>query len=114
MKELFTIAKDAEIPDIILESGNISVPAKDKLFIYIFNLRILNFFVFFVFSLIIGGDAGNGFVKDGHYFVTNHGKHTEVSELIWKINKFQADSLFITHPMAIIAAIIANLKNRNK
>jgi hypothetical protein len=60
------------------------------------------------FSLIdeeehLGGDASSGYSKDGHYYVTEHGKSKEVSESDWRHNKKHAHSVLITHPLAILS-----------
>ena len=40
----------------------------------------INFFWFFAESAALGGDALNGYARDGHYYVASHGSYTEVSE----------------------------------
>lgn len=40
----------------------------------------LNFFVFIYGSLQLGGDALNGYIQAGHYFVCAHGSCTEVTQ----------------------------------
>jgi hypothetical protein len=44
-------------------------------------VAIPSFGIYCVFSLIIGGDAINGFSSDGRYFVSSHGNDTEISGL---------------------------------
>ena len=41
---------------------------------------------FFVFSMIVGGSAVNGYQEAGKYFVGEHGTYVEVSETIWIIS----------------------------
>jgi uncharacterized membrane protein len=67
---------------------------------------IINFVIFVVVAIIIGGDALNGHEAAGHYYLANHGKLTEVSNLVFVYRKIHATSLFITHPLAMIAGII--------
>ena len=60
------------------------------------------------FSLIneeehLGGNASNGYSKDGHFYVTSHGKLKEVSEADWNHNKKHSVSVMITHPLAILS-----------
>ena len=43
----------------------------------------LNFVVFFIVALVIGGDAVNGKVVAGHFYLSDHGKPTEVSEAVY-------------------------------
>jgi hypothetical protein len=55
-----------------------------RLFIVFVFLAIANFIVFAIVAGRIGGDAIDGGIVAGHYFVEEHGKYTEVSESIWK------------------------------
>jgi hypothetical protein len=67
----------------------------------LFLIGIANFFWFFVESLSLGGDALNGYVRGGHYYVASHGSYTEVSAAAWNWSRVHALSLFVTHPLAI-------------
>ncbi len=64
------------------------------------------FILFFIVSLIIGGEAGNGFVKDGQYFVSEHGKITQVSVVVWYISKILGDLVFFLMFSAIFSKIL--------
>jgi hypothetical protein len=72
----------------------------------VFTVAIINFAVFFVIAIIIGGDALNGHETAGHYYLANHGALTEVSYFVFIYSKIHAISLFITHPLAMIASIV--------
>jgi hypothetical protein len=61
-----------------------------------------NFLSFFVESTHIGGDALNGSIRDGHYFVVSHGSSTEVDRATWEWSRIHALSLFVTHPLAMV------------
>jgi hypothetical protein len=69
-------------------------------------VAILNFVVFVLVALLIGGDAINGNETAGNYYLANKGKLTEVSYLVFTYSKIHAISLFITHPLAMIAGIV--------
>jgi hypothetical protein len=69
-------------------------------------VAIINFAVFFVIAILLGGDAINGNETAGHYYLANHGTLTEVSYPIFIYSKIHTTSLFITHPLAMIAGII--------
>jgi len=62
----------------------------------------INFFWFIAESSSLGGDALNGRVVDGHYFVCAHGACREVAQGIWEWNRLHAVSVWITHPAAIV------------
>jgi hypothetical protein len=68
-----------------------------------FVIGFANFMWFFAESVNLGGDALNGFVRDGRYFVVSHGAATEVSKATWEWSRFHALSVFVTHPLAILA-----------
>jgi hypothetical protein len=68
-----------------------------------FFIGFANFAWFFIESVNLGGDGLNGYVRDGHYFVVSHGAATEVSRATWEWSRFHAMSIFVTHPLAILA-----------
>jgi hypothetical protein len=74
---------------------------------------LANFIVFFVVAVVLGGDAINGKTDGGRYFLANHGRLTQVSRGIFEYSRYHAISLFITHPMALLAAWRAKATTRN-
>ena len=46
-------------------------------------LVMINFFIFVFTSVYLGGDALNGHIEAGRYFLCAHGHCTEVSSSIW-------------------------------
>lgn len=73
-------------------------------------LCIFNFVGFFVGSMMIGGSAANGFKEDGRYFVSEHGKNTEVTKQIWNYSLWHSRSLLVTHPLAMILMLVLGAK----
>jgi hypothetical protein len=69
----------------------------------IFCLGFINFIIFFILAMYLGGDAVNGRIYHGHYFLMSHGRYTEVSKSVFDYSKWHVYSLWITHPMAILA-----------
>jgi hypothetical protein len=63
---------------------------------------MINFIWFFVESAGTG-DGLNGFVRDGHYYVSAHSVDTEVSQTAWEWSRAHATSVLITHPIAMVA-----------
>jgi hypothetical protein len=55
-------------------------------------LVTINFFTFIAASVHLGGDALNGYIKAGHYFLCAHGRCTEVSSSIWRYSWWHAVS----------------------
>ena len=53
-------------------------------------LALLNFFTFVAVSQIFGGDALNGYIQMGKYFVRAHGSCVHVSPEIWQYSYWHA------------------------
>lgn len=70
-------------------------------------LAFVNFLAFFLIALYLGGDAWNGKVDGGRYFLMSHGKYTEVSQAVWTYSWWHVISVCITHPLAFVGAFIA-------
>src|ERR1700744_5102614 len=68
------------------------------------GVAILNFAAFFIMAVYLGGDAINGMIKDGHYYLGEHGRYTEVTEAVFNYSRHQAYSVFVTHPVGMAAA----------
>jgi hypothetical protein len=66
------------------------------------GIGLANFLVFWVVAVFIGGDALNGYMSDGHYFLASHGRFTEVSGAVFTYSKWHATSVFFTHPLAML------------
>jgi hypothetical protein len=49
-----------------------------------------NFFAFVLGSMYFGGDALNGYVKAGHYFLCAHGSCIEVAPSVWTYSYWHA------------------------
>ena len=49
----------------------------------VFQMACLNFGVFILIAILIGGVAESGSVTNGHYYVINHSKFTEVDKWTW-------------------------------
>jgi hypothetical protein len=67
-----------------------------------FIVGLANFFWFYIESVNLGGDALNGFIRGGRYFLVSHGASTEVSRATWDWSRLHATSVFVTHPLAIL------------
>ena len=69
-------------------------------------LAILNFLGFIVSSQYLGGDALNGHVQNGHYFLCAHGSCAEVSQTLWTYSYWHALSAKIGILLVIVEAAI--------
>jgi hypothetical protein len=63
-------------------------------------LALVNFLVFVAVAVPLGGDALNGTVRDGHYYLMQHGRYTEVSRPVFIYSAIHTLSLFVRHPWA--------------
>ena len=66
-------------------------------------VAIVNFIAFVIIAILIGGDTVNGKIESGHYFLASHGGLTEVSARVFTYSQWHARSLFVTHPLGMIA-----------
>jgi hypothetical protein len=72
----------------------------------LFVLGGLNFAVFWMMGVAIGGDALSGSVQNGHYYVATHGRFTEVSPALWNFSYYQALSLWVTSPGVMLTLLV--------
>ena len=72
----------------------------------IWALGLLNFIVFVIVSSLIGGDAGNGKIVGGHFYLASHGKLTEVSETVFTYSLWHGRSIFVAIPLSMIAGLL--------
>lgn len=52
-------------------------------------------------SIVIGGDALSGFAKDGEYFVSDHGKYTQIDIITWYLSRTLGLGTLVFIPLAI-------------
>ena len=81
---------------------------------FLFWLSILNFVVFAAIAVSLGGDALNGTLRDGHYFLMEHGTYTEVGRPVFIDSTLHTLSLFITQPTGIVVAMIARFRAQER
>jgi hypothetical protein len=65
---------------------------------------IANFVIFWSVAVWCGGDALNGKIVAGHYFVGSHGRYTEVTKAFFDYSRLHALSATITMPLAMLCA----------
>ncbi|MGI4717993.1 MAG: hypothetical protein ACRYF6_06445 [Janthinobacterium lividum] len=66
------------------------------------TLAVVNFVSFFVGCLYLGGDALNGKIEDGHFYLSDHGKLTEVSKGIYRYSQVHGASVFALIGLTLI------------
>lgn len=66
-------------------------------------LAVINLICFFGGAVYLGGDALNGKIEAGHFFLSSHGKLTEVSEEVFRYSKLHGLSVFLLIGLALAA-----------
>jgi hypothetical protein len=61
---------------------------------------LLNGIIFWHVAVYLGGNAISGKIEHGRYYLSSHGKLTEVSPAIWQYSYAHTISTWITHPLA--------------
>jgi hypothetical protein len=79
-----------------------------KYFAYILiAVGILNFTTYLIILLVFGGDAINGKVEAGKYYLCEHGRYTEVSRSVFEYSRFHTYSVWITVPLGMLGICLA-------
>jgi hypothetical protein len=67
----------------------------------------LNFLVFAAISMYLRGDALNGKIEGGRYYLGGSGFGlTEVSQGVWQYSRCHAIAMIVTHATALVAGAI--------
>jgi len=82
--------------------------------IALFVLGFLNFASFFAVALFLGGDAINGKIEAGRYYLCSHGRYTEVSQSVFNYSKLHVYSVFITHPLGMLGGLFLYREHQKK
>jgi hypothetical protein len=84
---------------------------RGRAIVYLFGMLlffggVLNFVIFWHVAVQIGGDAVSGKIEDGRYFVSSHGRLTEVSSETWRYSYAHKVSTWITHPLGAVGLLL--------
>jgi hypothetical protein len=71
------------------------VSAMRKLATVLGALWILNLVVYIGVAVLIGGDAINGHIDSGHYFLATHGRLTEVTRATFEYSRWHTYILWV-------------------
>ncbi len=87
-------------------------PLLSKLYLVVVMLALLDFILLFAFSIYIGGDAVNGKIENGKYYVWGYkyqdgvkGFH-EVSRTIFDYSKWQVYSVGATWTVMLLGTVL--------
>ena len=81
-------------------------------------LAILNFFVFLGLSAHLGGDAVNGKIETGRYYLCGWNAHTgtrsytEVSAAVFNYSRMHVYSIFVTWPIMFAWSLALRARER--
>ena len=78
-----------------------------------FWVALGNFALFAAIAVPLGGNALNGTVRNGHYFLMQGGVYTEVSRPVFIYSTIHTLSLLITAPLGIAVTVAARFRARN-
>jgi hypothetical protein len=66
-------------------------------------LWVANFFWTLSLSAQYGGGALNGFVRDGHYYLGQHGAYIQVSQATWELIRLHELGIWLGAPLVIVS-----------
>ncbi len=69
-------------------------------------LGVMNFLLFIIFTLLLGGDGPNGKIEAGHYYLGSHGTYTEVMYPIYFFSRVQGILFFVSWPFVLVASLM--------
>ena len=74
--------------------------------IVVFVLAWVNFTVYWIVGVCLGGFANIGRVEIGKYFLGSHGRYTEVSEAVFRYSRIHGQSTLITHALMFASVLL--------
>lgn len=80
-------------------------PKSKRIFYSTLIIAAVNFALFFLIALAIGGDAVNGKTEGGKYYLANHGKYTEVSPVLYWYSFIHVITVLCTHVAALVVGL---------
>jgi hypothetical protein len=88
------------------------------LFTSVFTAVLINFILFIIISVFIGGDAINGKAENGQYFLWGYSAqkgekgYTEVNKGVYDYSRWHAYGVMVTWPFGMAAAILRERTKR--
>src|SRR4051812_26095174 len=83
-----------------------------KVFIVLAVLAPFNFLLYAVIADNIGGDAINGKVDAGRYYLGSHGQYTEVSRAVFTYSKFHTYAVWANYLLFFISGAVLEIRRR--
>ncbi|RFP15051.1 MULTISPECIES: hypothetical protein [unclassified Duganella] len=79
----------------------------EKFRVFAGNFTFLNFLAAILGMAYFGGDALNGKEENGHFFLSYHGKLTEVSENVFIYSQYHCASIFVSIGIVLILHLMS-------
>ena len=70
---------------------------------WIFGIALVNFAVFWLATVYLGGSAIGGKFEGGHFYLSSKGRYVEVSQSAFTFSRWHAYTMFGTHALAFAA-----------
>lgn len=86
-----------------------AITKRERLFLLV---AAVNFIVFVVAIYALGGDALNGFTRDGRYYLSLKGTSTEVSRGVYLYSMAHGIGMFVMNALAVVIGFNARRRAR--
>ncbi len=87
-----------------------SVHKPESLVKKIIKITLINFTIYTVIAIIIGGDAVNGYARDGHYFLRLGGYINEVGYPLFLYSKIHTYILITNYALFLLFMVYYYIK----
>jgi hypothetical protein len=82
----------------------------DRILFWVRVVAIVNLALLAFGATLLGGDAFNGYVEGGHYFLGTAGKFVQVSRNVWMYSYYHVIANFVTGGLAVAALTVIPLR----
>lgn len=80
-----------------------------RILLIIFNCYFGYFIIFAVMTMILGGDAINGYKDASNYYLGDHGTYTEVNRHFWNMSYVMTIVLWFFAPIGMVSILMYNM-----
>ncbi len=80
--------------------------AYDMAVIILIIVTLVNFLVFTLIALHLGGAAMNGKISDGHFYLGMYSHYTEVSRQVFTYSRWHGYSVYLTFTLSFVATFL--------
>ncbi len=86
-------------------------PAIRRVLLALAVIGFVNFCVYAIVAVLIGGNSWSGQEADGGFFVGMYGELTKVSHGVYAYSYWHTISVFITFPLCVLACVLLRVRN---